>query len=285
MAYNAITTATNPYVPQFKALMAQYPGMAPSTTIGIGGFVLIPTSPYYPKDFAAANGLTGLPLLLNYRDVANGVRNTLDIRERALPGRRRARHAGRLGPRFGLPVQPEQGHGRPAVRLCAVLEGAADPEQRRDQPLRRNHRPGRARSRARRRVPRHQLRHQDLDHLGRRQGLARTVALPAGHAGGGGRRRTAPREVRVQPVGGDPDRRHRGPGRQCLPGGRRSAMSARCMRKPASRSSRPSTPTSRSATTITRASATVNPKASLRWQPRTSCCCARPPAPASARPR
>ncbi|ALK97241.1 hypothetical protein AB595_11450 [Massilia sp. WF1] len=82
MAYNAITTATNPYVPQFKALMAQYPGVA-KYNYGIGGFVLVPSSPYYPKDFAAANGLTGLPLLLNYRDVANGVRNTEDIAENA----------------------------------------------------------------------------------------------------------------------------------------------------------------------------------------------------------
>jgi iron complex outermembrane receptor protein len=82
MAYNAITTATNPYVPQYKALMAQYPGTA-KYNVGIGGFVLIPSSPYYPSAFAAANGLTGLPLLLQYRDVANGVRNTQDISENA----------------------------------------------------------------------------------------------------------------------------------------------------------------------------------------------------------
>jgi iron complex outermembrane receptor protein len=81
IAYNAITTATNPYVPQFKQLIAQYPALLAKPyagTFGIGGFILIPSSPYYPKDFAAANGLTGLPLLLNYRDVANGARNTLD---------------------------------------------------------------------------------------------------------------------------------------------------------------------------------------------------------------
>ncbi|MGZ5183369.1 MAG: TonB-dependent receptor, partial [Ramlibacter sp.] len=82
MAWNAITTSTNPYVPQFKALMAQYPGTA-KYNVGLGGFVLVPSSPYYPQDFAAANGLTGLPLLLNYRDVANGVRNTLDTSENA----------------------------------------------------------------------------------------------------------------------------------------------------------------------------------------------------------
>jgi iron complex outermembrane receptor protein len=82
MAYNAITTATNPYVPQYKALMAQYPGTA-KYNVGIGGFVLVPTSPYYPSAFAAANGMAGLPLLLQYRDVANGARHTLDTSENA----------------------------------------------------------------------------------------------------------------------------------------------------------------------------------------------------------
>ncbi|TFW19954.1 TonB-dependent receptor [Massilia arenosa] len=84
MAYNAITTGTNPYVPQFKALMAQYPGVAKyAGTYGIGGFVLVPSSPYYPTAWATSNGLAGLPLLLNYRDDANGVRKTLDTSENA----------------------------------------------------------------------------------------------------------------------------------------------------------------------------------------------------------
>jgi len=85
LAYNAVTTATNPYVPAFQALIAQYPGMAAKygSNIGRGGFILVPTSPYYPTAFAAANGLTGLPLLLNYRDAANGQRNTLDVSENA----------------------------------------------------------------------------------------------------------------------------------------------------------------------------------------------------------
>jgi iron complex outermembrane receptor protein len=79
LAYNAITTSTNPYVPAYKALIAQYPGLSKyAGTFGIGGFILVPTSPYYPAAFAAANGMAGLPLLLNYRDVANGVRHTLD---------------------------------------------------------------------------------------------------------------------------------------------------------------------------------------------------------------
>ena len=78
IAYNAITTATNPYVPAYKLLIAQYPALATKPASALGGFILIPSSPYYPKDFAAANGMAGMPLLLNYRDVANGARNTLD---------------------------------------------------------------------------------------------------------------------------------------------------------------------------------------------------------------
>jgi iron complex outermembrane receptor protein len=85
LAYNAVTTASNPYVPAFQQLIAQYPGMSAKygSNIGRGGAVLVPSSPYYPSAFAAANGLTGLPLLLNYRDVANGSRNTLDVSENA----------------------------------------------------------------------------------------------------------------------------------------------------------------------------------------------------------
>jgi iron complex outermembrane receptor protein len=85
LAYNAVTTASNPYVPAFKQLTAQYPGMTAKygSNIGRGGAVLVPSSPYYPSAFAAANGLSGLPLLLNYRDVANGSRNTLDVSENA----------------------------------------------------------------------------------------------------------------------------------------------------------------------------------------------------------
>jgi iron complex outermembrane receptor protein len=82
LAYNAVTTATNPYVPAFQQLIAQYPLMQTKySNIGRGGFILIPSSPYYPTAFAAANNLAGVPLLLNYRDVANGQRNTRDISE------------------------------------------------------------------------------------------------------------------------------------------------------------------------------------------------------------
>jgi iron complex outermembrane receptor protein len=81
IAYNAITTATNPYVPAYKLLIAQYPALATKPASALGGFVLVPTSPYYPKDFAAANGMANQPLLLNYRDVANGPRQTRDNAE------------------------------------------------------------------------------------------------------------------------------------------------------------------------------------------------------------
>ncbi|MDQ2988425.1 MAG: TonB-dependent receptor, partial [Pseudomonadota bacterium] len=81
MTYNGITTASNPYVPAYKLLIAQYPALATKPASPLGGFVLVPTSPYYPTAFAAANGLAGKPLLLNYRDVANGPRQTRDNAE------------------------------------------------------------------------------------------------------------------------------------------------------------------------------------------------------------
>ncbi|MDB5936329.1 MAG: hypothetical protein JWQ01_3673 [Massilia sp.] len=81
IAYNAITTATNPYVPAYKQLIAKYPALATKPASALGGFVLVPTSPYYPTAFAAANGMAGMPLLLNYRDVANGPRQTRDNAE------------------------------------------------------------------------------------------------------------------------------------------------------------------------------------------------------------
>ncbi|WP_426177064.1 TonB-dependent receptor [Massilia sp. TWR1-2-2] len=83
IAYNAITTATNPYVPAYKLLIAQYPALATRPASALGGFVLVPTSPYYPKQFAADNAMAGMPLLLNYRDVANGPRQTRDNAESA----------------------------------------------------------------------------------------------------------------------------------------------------------------------------------------------------------
>jgi len=81
---NALT-ATNPYNVAFRNLVAtQYPALniQPfARTFGAanpGVFLLPTTSPYYPTAWANANGYTGLPLGLNYRDVANGARNTQD---------------------------------------------------------------------------------------------------------------------------------------------------------------------------------------------------------------
>jgi iron complex outermembrane receptor protein len=75
----AVTIASDPYAAAFKAYVAQYPGLAPyAKTFNVAGFLLPPTSPYYPAAFAAANGMAGLPLFMNYRDIANGARNTRD---------------------------------------------------------------------------------------------------------------------------------------------------------------------------------------------------------------
>ena len=76
---NSVSVASNPYAPAFKNYVAQYPGLAPyASTFAYGGFLLPPSSPYYPTAFAAANGMAGLPLYMNYRDAANGARNTRD---------------------------------------------------------------------------------------------------------------------------------------------------------------------------------------------------------------
>jgi iron complex outermembrane receptor protein len=84
LAYNNNLIATNPYNAVFRNLVAtQYPALAAvpfATTFGAqfpSVFLLPPSSPYYPAAFAAANGMAGMPLALNYRDEANGVRNTV----------------------------------------------------------------------------------------------------------------------------------------------------------------------------------------------------------------
>jgi iron complex outermembrane recepter protein len=84
-SYGNALSANNPYNAEFRQLVAsQYPALnlKPfSSTFGAatpGVFLLPTTSPYYPTAWAAANGFAGLPLGLNYRDVANGARNTLD---------------------------------------------------------------------------------------------------------------------------------------------------------------------------------------------------------------
>ena len=80
LSYQNPLLAGNPYNAYLANLLAtQYPtynnkAVAPGT----GAFLLPPTSPYYPTDFAIANHINGQPLNLIYRDFANGLRNTLD---------------------------------------------------------------------------------------------------------------------------------------------------------------------------------------------------------------
>jgi len=70
----------NPYIAYLANLLAtQYPHYNNKAPVpGTGAFLLPPTSPYYPTDFAIANHINGQPLNLIYRDFANGLRNTLD---------------------------------------------------------------------------------------------------------------------------------------------------------------------------------------------------------------
>ncbi|MDY7574134.1 TonB-dependent receptor [Actimicrobium sp. CCI2.3] len=83
--YSSNLPASNPYNAFFRNLIAtQYPGLGTvpfAKTFGAqypGAFLLPPSSPYYPQAFAAANGLSGQPLILNYRDDANGPRRQTD---------------------------------------------------------------------------------------------------------------------------------------------------------------------------------------------------------------
>jgi iron complex outermembrane receptor protein len=85
IAFNTNLPASNPYNAFLANLVkTQYPGLATkpfSSTFGAqfpSAFLLPPSSPYYPAAFAAANGLAGQPLIVNYRDQANGPRNQTD---------------------------------------------------------------------------------------------------------------------------------------------------------------------------------------------------------------
>jgi iron complex outermembrane receptor protein len=85
LSFNTNLPASNPYNAFFRNLInTQYPtlGTKPFTqTFGAqfpGAFLLPPSSQYYPQAWAAANGLAGQPLILAYRDVANGVRHQTD---------------------------------------------------------------------------------------------------------------------------------------------------------------------------------------------------------------
>ena len=70
-----ITTLTNLINTQYSA----FPQLR--TLIGSAWAFLPPTSPYYPTAFAAANGLTGQPLVLLFRSIPSGVRLSEDIED------------------------------------------------------------------------------------------------------------------------------------------------------------------------------------------------------------
>jgi iron complex outermembrane receptor protein len=86
ISYNSNLVASNPYNAWFQSFLKKnYPTIAAkgiSATFGVpypAVFLLPPSSPYYPAAFAAANGMAGQPLALNYRDVANGPRTAQDV--------------------------------------------------------------------------------------------------------------------------------------------------------------------------------------------------------------
>jgi len=80
LSYQNPLIAGNPYIAYLRNLLAtEYPTYNNKAVVpGTGAFLLPPTSPYYPTEWAAANQIGGQPLNLIYRDFANGPRNTLD---------------------------------------------------------------------------------------------------------------------------------------------------------------------------------------------------------------
>jgi iron complex outermembrane recepter protein len=85
LSFNTNLPDSNPYNAYFRNLVAtKYPSLNTkpfTSTFGAanpGAFLLPPSSPYYPTAWAAANGLAGQPLILAYRDEANGARNQTD---------------------------------------------------------------------------------------------------------------------------------------------------------------------------------------------------------------
>ena len=74
-------TATHPYTTTLRTLLdtnyAAFPALR--RFIGSAYSLLPPTSPYYPAAFAAANGLAGQPLVLQFRSIPTGQRVTEDV--------------------------------------------------------------------------------------------------------------------------------------------------------------------------------------------------------------
>ena len=78
-------TATHPYTTTLRNLINTQYSAFPSLQGFIGSaYSLLPTtSPYYPTAFAAANGLAGQPLVLQFRSIPTGVRVTEDVTDNA----------------------------------------------------------------------------------------------------------------------------------------------------------------------------------------------------------
>lgn len=78
-------TSTHPYTTTLRNLIntnyAAFPGL--QRFIGSAYSLLPPSSPYYPAAFAAANGLAGQPLVLQFRSIPTGQRVTEDIADNA----------------------------------------------------------------------------------------------------------------------------------------------------------------------------------------------------------
>lgn len=77
----AALPAGSPYIASLTNLLnTQYPQFPQlRSLIGSAWALLPPTSPYYPTAFANANGLTGQPLVLLFRSIPTGVRQTEDV--------------------------------------------------------------------------------------------------------------------------------------------------------------------------------------------------------------
>jgi iron complex outermembrane receptor protein len=81
-----VLTSTNSYIPAQTAflnanragLTAAYGANFFNSLFGKTTFLILPSSPFYPTAFAAANGLAGLPLDLRYRTEASGGRHIRD---------------------------------------------------------------------------------------------------------------------------------------------------------------------------------------------------------------
>ena len=255
LSYQNPLLPSNPYIAYLANLLAtQYPAYHnPASPLGTGGFLLPPSSPYYPTAFAAANGINGQPLNLIYRDFANGPRHTRDTADtmRVVVGFK----GDTAGWDFDTSVLYSQVQVKEDLLAGyrAVLEDHAAPRQRHHQSVRPHHRPDGARGRAGRRLQRPRTSSPKPRSPASNGRVSRDLFdLPAGPLGAAGRG-IAPRDVRVRSGGGDPDRRHRRRGRQPAAGVRLAQRGIGLRRSQRHPRSRGWTPTPPCATTTTRA--------------------------------